>query len=178
MDTTDVDSNADGAQERFTNHLFNRDLEPIARPSGSAVRVPSDMSVWPPAALFDAVYAGAVVHHFGCTLTEILEKWGEMFYPGEPTKAAYRDEKRQLEQAEADKENSSGQTKARRRRFERRSTRDTINPHDAVMMYRFSAMEPEKAKAYLNGCEDMAAAGERKGLEEKVSSWRQSLAPD
>jgi len=46
-----------------------------------------------------------------------------------------------------------------------------------VMMYRFLAMEPENVRAYLNGCEEMAAAGERKAVEEKVSSWRESLAP-
>src|SRR5882672_6804612 len=100
MDTTDVDSNADGAQERFTNHLFNRDLEPIARPSGSAVRVPSDMSVWPPAALFDAVYAGAVVHHFGIKEPDFLKNWEGAFYSGGgPMKAAQADDRQRNDQA-------------------------------------------------------------------------------
>ena len=62
IDTTAVDSNADRAQERFTSH---RSLERRFGPSGSAARVPSDMSIWPPAALFDAVYASAVLDHFG-----------------------------------------------------------------------------------------------------------------
>jgi hypothetical protein len=39
------------------------------------------------------------------------------------------------------------------------------------------AMEPEDVRAYLKGCEEMQAAGERKALEEKVNSWRESLAP-
>ncbi len=32
------------------------------------------MDMWPPAALFDAVYASVVVHHFGCRLTVVLER--------------------------------------------------------------------------------------------------------
>jgi hypothetical protein len=46
------------------------------------------------------------------------------------------------------------------------------------MMYRFQAMEPEKVRDYLKGCEEAAAAArEHKGLEEKVNPWRESLAP-
>ena len=175
MDTSDVDPNADRAQERFTSHLFDRAYEPSTGPSGSVVRVPPDMSIWPPTALFDAVYASAVVRHFGAALTEILEKW-DVFYPGGPTKAAHIDDKRGHDQADADKENSSGQKVARQRRYERRGIHDVVDPHDVAMMYRFLAMEPENVRAYLKGCEEMAAAGERKGLEEKVNSWRESLA--
>jgi len=58
---------------------------------------------------------------------------------------------------------------------ERRDTYDAINPLDVAMMYRFKAMGPEKARAYLKRCEEVAAARERKGLEEKVNSWRESL---
>ena len=168
MDTTDVDSNADREQERLTSHLFNQSGEPVAGPSGSAVRVPgpSNMSIWPPAVLFDAVYAGAVVHHFGFGLAVILEKWGDVFYPVGPTKAAHADDKRRRDQEQRYE-----------RRGRRRGRHDGINPFDVVMMYRFQAMEPEKVRAYLRGCEEMAAASERKRLEEKVDSWRESLAP-
>ena len=102
MDTTDIDSNADREQERFTSHLFDRSLERVLPPSGSAVRVPSDMSDWPPTELFDA----AVLHHFGSQVTHISEKWGDVFYPGGPMKA---DDGRRQNQADADKENSKRQ---------------------------------------------------------------------
>jgi hypothetical protein len=175
MDTTDVDPNADRAQERLTSHLFDQAFEPATGPSGSVVRVPSDMSLWPPAVLFDAVYASAVMYHFGPALTEILEKWGDVFCPSVPTKTAHIDDERGLDQADADKENSSPKKAARQRRYNRRDRR--IDPHDAVMMCRFLAMEPENVRAYLKGCEEMVAAGDRKALEEKVNSWRESLAP-
>jgi hypothetical protein len=35
------------------------------------------------------------------------------------------------------------------------------------MMYRYKAMEPEKVRAYLKACAEVAAARESKGLEEK-----------
>ena len=44
-------------------------------------------------------------------------------------------------------------------------------------MYRCLAMEPEKVRAYLKGSEEIVAARKRKGLEEKVNSWREFLAP-
>ena len=88
-----------------------------------------------------------------------MEMWGDVFYPGELMKAA--------RQQRYDSE----------RRDRRRSRHNAIDPYDVVMMYRFQAMEPEKVRAYLEGCEEMAAARERKGLQEKVNSWRESLAP-
>jgi hypothetical protein len=181
MDTTDVDPNADRAQERYTSHAFDPRIMPFAGPSGSAVRVPSDMSIWPPAVLFDAVYAGAVVRHFGVAVADILKKWGDVFYPGGPTKAALAEDQRRRDGADADKKKYSQQKVDRRQRQEmrdeRRGTHDAIDPLDLVMMYRFKAMEPEKVRAYLKGCEEVAVAREHKGLEEKVNSWRKSLAP-
>ena len=76
-----------------------------------------------------------------------------------------------------DKENSNGQKAARQRRRKRRGIHDAIDSHDIVMIHRCMAMEPENARAYLNGCEEMVAARERKRVEEKVNSWRESLAP-
>jgi hypothetical protein len=76
MDTSDVDPNSEKTQERYTKHLFNEAAERPTGPSGSVVRVPSNKSIWPPALLFDAVYASAVVHNFGTVATDIVEKWG------------------------------------------------------------------------------------------------------
>src|SRR6266404_5774247 len=73
-------------------------------------------------------------------------------------------------------ENSNRQTGARQRCHGRRGIHDdAIDPHDMVMMYQFLEMEPEKVRAYLERCEEMAAAGVCKGLEERVKSWRESV---
>jgi hypothetical protein len=177
MDTTDIDSNADRAQERFTSHVFDQSLE-RALPPLSAVRVPSDMSIWPPTALFDAVYASAVLHHFGFAVADISEKWGDAYYPDGPTKA---DGRRRHDLANVDEENPSRPIAAQQERYKRcegrRRKRDAIDPYHLVMMYRCQAMEPETVRAYLRGSEEIVVAREREGLEEKVNSWRESLAP-
>lgn len=178
MDTTDVDSTADRAQERYTSHLFDESLEQTFKFSGSAARVPSDMSIWPPAALFDAVYASAVLRNFGTTGTEISEKWEDVFYYDGFTKVAHPDDRRRRVQADADKENSNMQDAARQQRYERRNRRrNVMDPFDLVMMYPFREMGPENVAAYFKGCEEVVAAREQKRLEEKVNSWRESLAP-
>ncbi len=61
---------------KFTSHLFDESLAQgrSFQFSGSAARVPSGMS----AALFDAVYASAVLHHFGFAGTDILEVGGRV----------------------------------------------------------------------------------------------------
>jgi len=129
--------------------------------------------------LFDAVYASAVLHHFGFAPMHIYEKWMGVFYPGGPTKAVDTDDKRRHDQANTDQANIKVQDEARQLRRDRRGKmrdiHDGFGPHDMVMMIRFMAMEPEKVRAYLEGCEEMAAAGERKGLEERVKSWRESV---
>ena len=111
---------------------------------------------------------------------DIYEKWRDVFYPGGPTKAADADNKRRHDQANIQKANAKVQDEDRElRRVKRggktRDIHDGFGPHDMVMMIRFMAMEPEKVRAYLEGCEEMAAAGERKGLEERVKSWRESV---
>jgi hypothetical protein len=184
MDTTDVVSDADGAHERSTSHFFAQSSHLVAGLSGSAVRVPSDRSIWPPSILFDAVYASAVVRHFGSPITDALKKWGDVFYPGGPMKVAHTDAKRRGDQADVDKENSSEQNAAQRQHHEKRNGRlgkhNAIDYYDLSMICRFMAMEPEDVSTYLTGCEEnqeMQAAGERKALEEKVKAWKESLAP-
>jgi hypothetical protein len=181
MDTTDVDSNANGVQERFTIHIFSQSH--LSMFSGSAARVPSNMSMWPPSVLLDAVYASAVASHFGPGLADVLENWVDVFYPVEPTEATDTDDNGGRDQVDAAQERSDRQRGERNERFNMRQERqrqrqracNAVHPHDLVMMYRFKAMEPEKVRAYLRGCEEMAAARERKGLEEKVNSWREGV---
>jgi len=57
LDTLDVSPNAYNTQESL-GFLFNV-------PSGTEIRVPRDKSDWPPTVPFEAVYASAVMEHFG-----------------------------------------------------------------------------------------------------------------
>lgn len=160
MDTTDVNADANTGQERFTYHLFDRSFRGMCPElSGSEIRVPSDMSAWPPGVLFDALYASIVWHHFG--KTDELKKWKNVL----PWWAYNRSARRQEESAES--------TTALGESWQEGNAMDFF---DMVMMCPFMAMGPDKTKAYLKECEEMAKTKERKALEEKVDSWRQELA--
>ncbi|KAH9962098.1 hypothetical protein BGW80DRAFT_1356783, partial [Lactifluus volemus] len=171
MDTTDVDSNADKAQERFTSHFFEHHYHEASL-SGSAARIPADKSIRPPDALFDAVYASAVLHHFGVSMNETLVNWRVVFYPGWPMKAADVDNKRRCDQADADKENCDVQKAVGHPSYK---SCDEEEEPDPLTMCRLQAMSPKQARAYLKGCDEVAAAKWRKGLAEKVNSWRELL---
>lgn len=141
MDTTDVDPDADNTQVRFTSHHFHPVL-------GAGRR-----TLWfgtPPLLLtcpfghhqlFEAVYASAVVHHFGFTaVTDIPEKWVDVFYSGGLIQAAYADRKSRHDQA--GKVNSDGQQATQQRCFDLErhyrkhnnfNKHDTIDSHDAFM---------------------------------------------
>ena len=176
MDTSDVDPNADKAQERYTSHLFNKAAERPAGPSGSVVRVPPNKSIWPPALLFEAVYASAVVHNFGFVATDLVEKWGDAF-PGGPTKTIPTNDKDRHDQTYADEETTNSQKPARQRRYKRHGIHGGLDYLDITVIHRCMAMEPEYVRAYLEECNEMAAARERKMVDEKVNSWRESLVP-
>ncbi|KAI0244904.1 hypothetical protein BJV78DRAFT_1290482 [Lactifluus subvellereus] len=91
MDMTDVDLNADGAEERYTTHIFDRSQWPFAIPPGPAIQLPPDMSAWPPTTLFNGVYGSAVMHHF-CVTVDVLKKWENTFYPSGPMAAVHVDD--------------------------------------------------------------------------------------
>ncbi|KAI0245053.1 hypothetical protein BJV78DRAFT_1270029 [Lactifluus subvellereus] len=170
MDTTDVDLNADGAEERYTTHVFDHSQWPFAIPPGSPIQVPSNMSrsTWPPATLFNAVYASAVIYHFGVAMGDVLKMWGDVFQPGGPTTAAHTDDKHRCNQADADEENYNEQKPVR-------DMHGGFNGFDALMMLPFMMMPAEKVREYLKGHEEMAAVAEREGLEEKVNLWREGV---
>lgn len=56
-------------------------VTPLMVPSGSVVRSPEDNINWPPDVLFDAVYAAAVVRHFGVSMKVAVARWLKMYYP-------------------------------------------------------------------------------------------------
>src|SRR5258707_3580135 len=86
MNTTVIEPAAQPEDQRYTTHLFSDmrgylgDPQP---PLGSPLQI-SDTVQWPPAILFDAVYADAVIRNFGTqTLKdEVTKTWKNIFYPG------------------------------------------------------------------------------------------------
>ena len=65
----------------------------------------------------------------------------------------------------------------RRPGYKRRGIRGGFDYLDMVTIHHCMAMGPENARAFLEECNEMAAAAERKMVDEKVNSWRESLVP-
>jgi hypothetical protein len=91
MGSDDINIELDATETRFTAHLFNPSYTYLL-PSGPVVRVPNDLANWPPAVLFDVVYASAVVHNFNALPQGFLDGWETKFYPGGPTTTALADD--------------------------------------------------------------------------------------
>ncbi len=68
MNTTDIDPATQPGDQRCTAHIFSPDIRGVlgdtTLPSGSQLQI-SDGAGCPPAILFDAVYADAVIRNFG-----------------------------------------------------------------------------------------------------------------
>jgi|SRR6266436_9193798 len=99
MKTTNINPTAQPEDQRFMAHLFSPDKWPglsgdLTLPLGSPLQI-SDVSEWPPAILFNAVYADAVCHHFStwALKDEVTKTWKDTFYPSGVITAASADYK-------------------------------------------------------------------------------------
>ncbi len=118
MDTTDIDTNAPPEQRRCTAHLFEPFPGGIVT-SGSILQV-SHTRQFSPAMLFDIVYAGAVLHHFGTLkLRDRLNKdWKDIFYPGGVTTARDAEHRATNDTRAANEEKIQNQAQERQERFQ------------------------------------------------------------
>jgi hypothetical protein len=73
MGSDDINIELDATETRFMAHLFDASY-PCVLPTGPVVHVPNDLADWPPAVLFDAAYASAVVPHFNALSQGFLDK--------------------------------------------------------------------------------------------------------
>lgn len=167
MATDDVVQDAedvvqDAEKKRYTAHVFDsRALESGGGFSGCAIRVSKDKSSWPPTVLFDAVYASAVIHHFGELPDDILKTWESIYYPGGI---------KNLTRAQVAEE-AAARDEHRRRRNDGRGTLDGF---DLLRILPYIVAGPEQSMRNMKERQEAAAAREREELEAKVDSWRQN----
>jgi hypothetical protein len=175
MDTSDVDSTAPPAEPRCTAHLFRPDTPSFFRirgreilPSGSPLQI-SDDPKWPPGILFDAVYAGAVLHHFGTqTLKdEVAATWKDTFYPGGVITAADADYKVTTDERAAAAKRSRNQA-----RYEARGGPDTL---DMLIALPYILIPPNELQAVRREAKEKAEANEQRRVQEKVNTWRKQM---
>jgi hypothetical protein len=175
MDTSDIDPTAPPADTRCTAHLFEPDersyLGDQSLPLGSPLRISDDPMLWPPAILFDAVYAGAGLHHFGTqTLKdEVTGTWENIFYPSGVMTVALADYQAMTSAERAQK------AQDRRALYEARSRPDAF---DMLMTLPYIMVPENELQAMLREAEEKAKAEERRRVHEKVDTWMTQITPD
>ena len=173
MKTSDINPTAPPAEKRYTTHLFQPDeryaLGDSALPLGSPLRI-SDTPEWPTPILFDAVYASAVLHHFGTqTLKdEVATTWKDIFYPGSVTTATHAGYQVILDKKSTAEQKVQQQAQEREARYQAPTVPDAF---DMLMTLPYIRMPREELKAVFKEAEEKAEAMEQRRVREKVDSW-------
>ena len=171
MTTADVDPTAPPDQRRCTAQAFMLDVifRRVVLPDPT-LRI-SDNSDWPPAILFDAVYAGAVLAHFGTRAVKdhVSTAWKDIFYPGGVIMtAAQAGHQADLDQRASEARRNEGQKQDRQARDEARSAPDTF---DMLMALPYIRVPVEQLKMTMRGRQERAEEMDRRRVEEKVETW-------
>jgi len=174
MNTSDIDATAPPAEKRCTAHFFRSGLpeEKLLPPGGEThpfshpLRI-SDSPKWPPAILFDAVYAGAVLHHFGTqTLKdEVATTWKDTFHSGGVMTATDADYK-----AITDKRAAAAE-----RRTARYEARDGPDTFDMLLTLPYILVPRNELEAMLREKKEKAEATEQRRVQEKVDTWMKQI---
>lgn len=167
MTAADVDPTSLGTEKRCVAHVFEpqRDFLPgTSIPLGSSVQI-LDTPLWPPAILLDAVYAGALLHHFGTQKLKdtVTSTWGEIFNPGGIMTTDEREEMIRLQAL-----NRTSHHKA----AEASSGPDTL---DMLMALPYIMVPRDTLQDMLKGNEEKAKAIEQRRVDEKVNLWMEQV---
>ncbi|KAF8882623.1 hypothetical protein CPB84DRAFT_1686627, partial [Gymnopilus junonius] len=152
MNTTDIDLNASPTEKRYTPHFFRHYVSPTIQSSSGALLQSSCGPIYPPAILFDAIYASAVLHHFGTESLKdgITVAWQHTFHPGRHMHldAEYNSITNTREQAS-----------------------DQPDLFDMLMTLPYAMVPRDKIQAALREEEDKARVVEFRRVQEKVNVW-------
>jgi hypothetical protein len=163
METADIDLNSVG-EKRCTAHVFlpHRPHLLVGFDPGSPVHI-SDTD-FPPDILFDAAYAGAVLHHFGTQELKdaVTESWKAILYP---VTSAHADSKAAAERRQS-------RAEERQARYEARRSPDTF---DMLMTLPYVMVPKNKLQAVLREAEEKVEAAERSRVQDKVDSWMRQV---
>jgi hypothetical protein len=166
MDTTDIDPIAPPQEERCTAHTFRLHPDPsILGDSTLHSGTPLSMSHtpdWPPATLFDAVYASAVLFNFGIQeLKDAVSKvWKDSFDSGEIMTGVGADHKVITDASER----TLNQTQGCQEHYEAHNGPDTFDILLALPYVLVSSAMFREAK-------ENAKAKEQRHVWDKVDAW-------
>ncbi|KAI9457611.1 hypothetical protein BJY52DRAFT_1426644 [Lactarius psammicola] len=144
MDTTDVDHKALPEHRGCTAHIIQLDTRlPVEFVSGSPLRISASHRFRPPPdVLFDAVYAGFVLHHFGT--------------------------KGMKDGAIIDEHSTATRAKARDERRAKRRGPDNMN---MLMAIPYLLVPSNELQAQMRAGGEQAEAAEQRRVQEKVKGW-------
>ena len=168
MNTADVDPSAQPEEKRYTVHLLDpsRTSMLLGVSPGTPLRT-SNADSWPPAILFDAVYASAVLHHFGTQelKDEVSTNWMSTFYPEE---IRNRD---QVGHKEITKETEK---QAQERQYFSHCSGHFGQSLSSAIYVGSTGEAPGYVESSrgLKEAEEEAHAAERRSLEEKIEPWK------
>ncbi|KAH9173584.1 hypothetical protein EDB89DRAFT_1958641 [Lactarius sanguifluus] len=169
MDTTDVDPTAPPAQKQCISHLSDP-APPGTITSGSTFQI-SDIHRFPPAIIFDAVYAGAVLHHFGTqTLKDVVTANWEDTYSGAMT-VAPTDPRAASDEHDAAVESLRSRMQAQALDEAHDETHCEPDILDMLAFVPYCMVPPDELRAAMRELRERAEAEERRRVEEKVEEW-------
>ncbi|SRR6266702_4351725 len=174
MNTADIDLDAEPAERRCTAHFFLPSTPFLAAtvPSGSPLRI-FYTPEYPPAILFDILYAGAVLHHFGTSTAKdgIATAWNNIYPTGVMTVSqaaitAIADARA------ATTERIQAQAQEREaRRMARQRARQGPDTIDMIAFLPYFLVPPDELQAAMREVREQAEAEEQRRVEEKVEEW-------
>ena len=168
MTTADVELTSPPTEKKCIAHAFEpgRHFLPgtTSTPLGSPVRI-SDTPQWPPAILFDAVYAGSLLHHFGTQELKdtLATTWEDVFNPRGTMTSDEREERKQLQ---------AQNRMTRREAAEANSGPDAL---DMLMALPYIMVPREKRLSILRELEEEAKVIEQRRVDEKVNLWMEQV---
>jgi hypothetical protein len=174
MNTDDIDSTAPAAEKRWTSHVFqtnpDRFIVGSLRP-GSRLRI-NDSADYPPAIIFDIVYATVIFRHFGTpSLRDSFNStWKDKLYPHGVMTAAQGDHQATIKGRGAGEEKKRKQNEERAERHRKRN-RQVEDALDMIMIMPYIMMPPEEVDRMMREAEEKAEAERRRCVEEKVGAW-------
>jgi hypothetical protein len=185
MHSDDVHENADPNTRMYTAHIIqHNENEHLPLPSNSVpstrLNIPDPVSPqFPPDMLFDCVYAGMVLCHFGTETMKdgITAKWKHLFYPdfNGPTTRANADRMTVLDECAAPPAKREQQVQERDTRHGHRSGAHHNAFDFDLLAIPYLLVPPEELQAMLKAAEEEAEAAEQKRVRDKVGEWARQI---
>ncbi|KAF8970114.1 hypothetical protein BDZ97DRAFT_1754124 [Flammula alnicola] len=177
LNTDDIDPTAPPTEKRCTSHVFGDDIPTLELHPRFRIQI-HDTPEYPPAIVFDAVYAGAVLYHFGTQSVKgnITASWKDIFYPSEVMTMAHADYKENVDERATAAERKQTQDRERAARHEARcEARRQPDTFDMLMTLPYAMVPRNELQAVLREAKEKAEAAEQRRVQDKVDAWMRQV---